>query len=340
MLIIFWIYLGINLAAIIAVLVYAAYKLARDNNFDEHTTIAEYNLPEDLRPIEVGMLIDNELHGRDMSAEIMQLCHEGYIQIEPEGKDYRITKLKEIDKSLHLFDKHLLSFLLPLGDTNLVSMIQADSSAYFDYLKKAITDELVKNGYYGESASNILKFKKNPMTYIVALGFGLGAFTGVGFADQFLLHDSFRSLSDSALVMMFIFGCLGTLAVIPAVAVMFFVFNFIRPKIIPLTHDGRLTQRQLLGFKHYLNVVEMSKLDYEYKPKEDMVRMSKVLPYAVALGCDKNWVKGYQKLYGVVPEDMSNFMEFNRLFGDVLGEMAGFYENKIFDKIGVNGKNL
>lgn len=328
--IIVWIFLVINLLAVIIVLIYGAYKLARENNFDEQTVVTEYSIPKNLRPMEVGVLVDNELHGRDLSAEIMQLCLEGYLKIERERKDYRITKLKDLPVNARSFDKHLISFLLPLGDSNLVQMIQPDSSTYFDYFKQSVMQELIDAGYYGEKAATTLKFKNHPVTYLLIIG-GL-----VGFCSSFYVYNQFSPLNmpeqvsgDDLLALSWLFAFLGALAIMPGAAVVFFVLKFLQPKIVPLTHNGRLTQRNLLGFKHYLNVAEIDRLSYEYRPKEDLDRVNKLLPYAVALNCDKNWTKYYQHFYGAVPENLSNVLEFSELFDVVLSPMIDGYKDKI-----------
>ncbi len=61
-----------------------------------------------------------------------------------------------------------------------------------------------------------------------------------------------------------------------------------------LTKDGAKQWARVDGFKLYLGVVEKDRLDFSDAPKKTPERFNKLLPYAVALGVEKQWAKQFE----------------------------------------------
>lgn len=69
---------------------------------------------------------------------------------------------------------------------------------------------------------------------------------------------------------------------------MFGSLLFAKSKIY-YTEQGKSVKEQIIGFRKYLQTVEQEKLDHLLR--EDPSYFEKVLPYAIALGVGKEWVK-------------------------------------------------
>ena len=74
------------------------------------------------------------------------------------------------------------------------------------------------------------------------------------------------------------------------------------------------TYREILGLKLYLNVVEKDRMNSQGEPEKTPARFEKLLPYAIALGVEKQWAKQFEGIY-VTPPSWYNdrYSAFNSL---------------------------
>ena len=77
-------------------------------------------------------------------------------------------------------------------------------------------------------------------------------------------------------------------------AVLLCAFAWFMPK---MTEKGARTREQILGFKEYLSVAEKDRIDFVNAPEKNPTIFEKLLPYAVALGVEKNWAEVFQNVY-------------------------------------------
>ncbi len=61
-----------------------------------------------------------------------------------------------------------------------------------------------------------------------------------------------------------------------------------------LTDEGAKQWALVDGFKLFLNVVEKDRLKFTDAPEKTPERFSKLLPFAVALGVEKQWAKQFE----------------------------------------------
>lgn len=232
-----------------------------------------------LTPAEVGTLIDEKLHPRDISATIVWLAVNGYIKIEEKiiggriwnSADYYLSKIKGPYKDLNPFETELMERIFSgAGQGIHVSDMKNKFYKNLKPLNDILYKALVVKGYFRGSP------KKTRGLYAI-----IGAIiaTASPFALIFLPP---HSIGKSILV-----GVMSGLIVV--------AFSRIMPA---KTRDGASAYMDILGFQEFLNRAEKDRL--ERTGDKDL--FSKFLPYAIALDVVENWAKAFEGIYQESPE--------------------------------------
>jgi hypothetical protein len=160
--------------------------------FARDTVVVEYTPPElakerrELRPAEIGTLLDEGADTRDVSATIVDLAVRGYLRIVEIPKewvfgkvDYRLEKLKPADASLLGYERTLFEALFE--DDNEVTMSELRNKFYEDLAK-------VKKELYSQVTERDKFFAESPESArttgmvigVVVIALGAGAMVGLG----------------------------------------------------------------------------------------------------------------------------------------------------------------
>lgn len=240
------------------------------------TVVPEYEPPQGLTPLEVGVLVDEKVDSRDLSAEIVYLATQGYIKITREEKkkllifpttDYKLAKLKEYSKLPNLFDRKLLDMLFgKSGEVNL-SELKANHAAFMDLseAKQDVQQEMVSRGY----------FVRNPVTTKII-------WTVAAFVIGFIVIVLCTIITHGKPIS-FPVGIVSGLVVL--------VFGLLMPA---RTNKGVEARDHALGLKEYITVAEKDRLAFHNDPKKSPERFDAILPFAIALGVDKAWAKVFE----------------------------------------------
>ena len=259
------------------------YRKGRDPRGREAVTVMygppQYNnIP--LSPAEVGALIDETLDSRDITATIVGLAVKGYLKIEEtkeegiifDSKDYYLAKLKELDGSLSLFERELMSYIFGPLPGKLVSELKNNFYAHIDSLKKTLYSELTKKKYFTVSPDKIrqLYFTAGIITALAVTGL-----------IALLLSDTIGGIR------IFLAGILSGLP----------IFGF--AKFMPAkTSSGAAAYMDILGFEEFLNRAEKDQL---MRMKDENL-FSRFFPYALALNVADNWARAFEGIYQQPPE--------------------------------------
>jgi hypothetical protein len=91
--------------------------------FGDDNVVVEFLPPNDLRPAQMGLILDERADTLDVTASIIDLAVRGYIhvtEIPKEGwfgsKDWKLTRLKDADDSLMKYERTLLNGLFGSKD--------------------------------------------------------------------------------------------------------------------------------------------------------------------------------------------------------------------------------
>ena len=77
-------------------------------------------------------------------------------------------------------------------------------------------------------------------------------------------------------------------------AVIIILFGWIMPK---RTYHGVLAREHILGFKEFLSVTEKERLKFHNAPEKNPKMFQEFLPFAIALGVEKQWGAQFKDLF-------------------------------------------
>lgn len=250
-----------------AVLFHAWHYHGRDPK-GKGTIIAEYEPPANLRPTEIGTLIDAKVHPHDFSAAIVDLAVRGYLQIieeveerwGPDKKTYKFKKLSEADEALQPFEKDILKAIF--GDAKEVKLKDRATQIANVRAKVAtkVYEDLATQGFY----------VKNPRTArwtYAGIGIGIAVFGHIMGMIAYSVLD--RPVAHIAFF---------------ATAGMFLLFAPFMPK---RTEKGAVALEMAKGFRLFLETAEKYRI--QWQEKENIFET--FLPYAMVFGVADKWAK-------------------------------------------------
>ncbi len=247
-----------------------------------------YNPPDELTPAELGTLVDHSPDMRDITATVVDLAVRGYLRIEEQedpqflglwtGKTYVFHLLrKEPDwKDLQAHERALLNSLFSQGILDRVELSELENKFYADLpgLRDRLFERLLQLHYYARRPDKVKQAYTVGAIVLGILSVVLGA----------VLED-FLGVA----VLPVILAGLLTAGIILG-------FGWLMPA---RTLRGARALEGALGFEEFLARVEADRFDRIVKTPE---LFEKYLPYAMALGVEKNWVRAFESLYTRPPD--------------------------------------
>ncbi len=277
-----------NLALLIPVaaffiMFYLWWKYGRDPRL--RPIAAQYEPPDQLTPGEVGTLVDNSADMRDITASIVDLAVRGYLTIEQKQKDHLMGLYHDKDYEFHLkkprdqwsalkpHEQTLLEGIFAEGENVKLSDLHNQFYTYLPSIKNGIFDSLVQHGYYKRRPDSVRN------TYIAA-----------AVVIAILLIWGGNAVANSLGMAPLSFILAGILT-----GVIVFAFGWFMPAH---TEQGARALEGTLGFEDFLAHVEADRFNRMIKTPE---MFEKFLPFAMALGVEKNWSKAFQGIYTQPP---------------------------------------
>lgn len=276
--------LGLPIAAFV-IMFYLWWTRGRDPRL--RPIAAQYGPPDQLTPGEAGTLVDNSADMRDITSTIVDLAVRGYLVIEEHehdrmlglvhDKDY--TFLLKKDRSewskLKPHEQELLNGFFSDGRSTVkLSDLHNQFYRYLSSIKERIFDSLISAGYYRRSPDSVRS------AYLLSG-------TVIGVLMVFGSHSVAESLGMVSIT--FVFAGILTGLIICA-------FGWFMPAH---TIKGVRAVEDVLGFEDFLNHVEAERFNRMIKTPE---MFEKFLPYAMALGVEKNWSKAFQGIMTEPPQ--------------------------------------
>jgi uncharacterized membrane protein YgcG len=246
-----------------------------------HPIAAQYEPPDQLTPGEAGTLVDESADMRDITASIVDLAVRGYMVIEEHTKERMMGLFKDKDYSfivnkdrsewpkLKAHEQVLLGGLFPSGTVGeSVSMSSLENVFYrtLPSIKNSIFESLVTHGYY----------KRRPDTV-------RSSYIGGGVVIGLIIVWGGTWLANQLGQQPFAFIIAGILSGLVICA-----FGWFMPAH---TEQGTRALEGVLGFEDFLVHVESDRFNRMIKTPQ---MFEKFLPFAMALGVEKNWSKAFQ----------------------------------------------
>lgn len=272
-----------------AAMLYLWYTRGRDPK-GRGTIVAEYEPPESVGPALAGVLYDERVDMRDISAEIIALAVTGHIRIHR----FETTTLLILTETDYLFERltdaeRTKEPLSPIGALLIEKLFEPEFSGTYELdgvtvsgallskmkhtwvkQKEAVVariyDEVVVLGYFSHAPQKVRVRYALAGVVVVILGFFVMSLVGVG---------------------LIISG-----AIIAA-------FAYFMPA---KTAAGVILHEEVEGFRRYLSVAEKDRLEFHNAP-ENMGMPEKTaelfdrfLPYAIALKVEDKWAEQFSDL--------------------------------------------
>jgi uncharacterized membrane protein len=245
--------------------------------FDHHGGPVQYRPPDDIRPAQVGVLIDESADPLDVTATMIDLGVRGYLTIEETEKaglfhkaDWKLTKTKDDGGELLTYERRLFNALFDGRDE--VSLSD---------LKNKFASDLhnVQNSLYADAVSRKW-FAKRPdrvrSTYL-ALGI-VATLAAIG-----------------VLVVLAIFTHAALIGVpLVVVALVVLATHHMMPA---RTGKGSEVLDQVMGFRKYMATAEADRMKFA----EEENIFAKYLPYAIVFHETGHWAKVFHDIYGDTP---------------------------------------
>lgn len=271
--------------------------------------VRQYTAPEGLSPAELGVVVDERVHDRDITAEIVSLAQKSYIHILSFSKkilffnnsSYIIFQLKEPDGALKEHEQLILKRLFKSAYSNppesLFEEVPKQTEISQDTLKELAEKSLrfvmlkdLKNSFHKdvrEVRKKLYKelteegyFERNPQKTIQK--FTIGSVVLL-FALWFLSAD-----------------VLGGLGMVIILAAYFFMSMYVLT-LVKKTSKGVEVKEHGLGLKQYLTMAEKERMEFHFDPRKNPELFEKLLPYAIALNVDKQWANQFDGIYQKEP---------------------------------------
>lgn len=258
---------------------YRWHKYGRDPKATHPTIMPEYEAPDNLRPAEIGTLLDDRVDMQDITSTIIDLATRGHLKIIETAKknlvwtNYEYELEQTPDKNpkdvLNEFENKIYQGIFE-GQTK----IHLDDLKYKFYkvipdIQSSIYKSLVSKSYYSENPDKVRN------TY-----FSIG---GIGFFVTLFFLGFLIDINLSLFI-----GILISFAII-------FAFASIMPK---KTQKGVDTHIHVLGLEEFIKTAEKDRL--KFYEKENI--FEKILPYAIALGLADKWAKACEGLFKQAPD--------------------------------------
>ncbi len=236
--------------------------------------------------------LDEEVHIRDIVAEIVDLARRGYIKIietEEEGflftkkKSYIFEKVKDFGKDLQSkdYDLKILNAIFKGSKRRKLSDLRKKFYNSIPNIKESVFSSLTSKGLF---AGNPLTIRtKYKILAIIAFSLTIiSIFLAVGFFGVYQDTPPFP----------FLVAGLVTSASL-----------FIAGKFMPRkTKKGTEMKEYLKGYEEFISRVERDVIEKLFPPDKIPEVFEKNLPFAIAFGEEERWVNAFEDLF-VAPPD-------------------------------------
>jgi uncharacterized membrane protein YgcG len=238
----------------------------------------EFAPPEDLRPGQVGTIVDERANTLDATATIVDLAVRGFLTIEEIPKhglfgkaDWILHRTDKADTELLIYERSLVNGLFKDGNDPTLSSLKQTFAERLGRVEDQLYADAVNRGW----------FSKRP-DRVRAAWYGRGVLLFVvGVALTFALAKWTR------------LGLLGVAVVVAGIVLT------IGARWMPSrTARGTAIARRVGGFR---TVIETAEANMSRWAEEQNV-FTRYLPYAIVFGCTEKWAKAFEGLQQMPPD--------------------------------------
>jgi uncharacterized membrane protein len=226
-----------------------------------------------LSPAEMGIIIHERLHSKDVSATLIDLACRGYLKIienEKSPKDYILQRQSKAisDTLLKPYEQIVLEGVFGVQQEVNLKDLKEKFYTNIPGIKKAILNKVTQDGY----------FKRNPNSIII----------------RYVLLGVLVLIVSVLLVVFSLVPITGFFAIL-LTGIMIAIFGWFMPC---KTLKGAEAKWYAIGFKDYLQVAEKFRLEANVDPNI----FDKYLSYAIVLNVASKWAERFSDIYKEPPD--------------------------------------
>jgi uncharacterized membrane protein YgcG len=260
----------------------------------------EFAPPLDLRPGQIGTLVDERANTLDVTATVVDLAVRRYLLIEEIPKkgwfgkpDWKLTKLKGPDRELLEYERELLDGLFEDGQEVKLSSLRTKFVSRLQRVQDALYRDSVGHGWFAGRPDRVR-------------GRWVAAGIGVLVAGAALEVGAIRWTR---------------LALLPLALILAGLSLTVGARWMPRrTAKGTGLVRRVRGFRTVIAAAETNMA--RFAEKENL--FTRYLPYAIVFGLTEKWARAFEVL-GEPPPDTSWYVSSNAFaYGAFSDAMDGF----------------
>lgn len=245
---------------------------------DKRAPVAvQFTPPADVRPGELGTLVDEKADPVDVTATLIDLAVRGYLRIEEvprsnpkkKPKDWTLVSLRPADAALLDYERLLLEEIFSGRERVDLSDLKTTFASSMSKVQDHLYTQVTGAGW----------FRSNPKNVRTAWWVAGGAMAFAGF-----------------LLLIFVFAAgieWPGFAWLPVALALVGIVVVVCGSHAPArTEDGTAVLAQALGFRTYLTTAEADQIRFE--EGEDV--FSRYLPYAIVFGVAERWARVFAEL--------------------------------------------
>lgn len=234
--------------------------------------VVEFTPPDNLKPAELGVLLDEHADNKDITGTVVHLAVQGYLTItetQDGDKDWILTRTSKAPDGLLPYESTILENLFAKGqDTTRLSDLKSKTNFVRDFSDALSTAE---DQLY-DDAVNKEWFWRQPDTARLYWGV-FGAFLLLVGAAAVYVLGVWQG-----------WGLIGTPVVVAGL-----LFLATTPFTSFRTGRGRALMLRALGFRLYMSTAEK----YRQQFAANAGIFTQGLPYAIVFGCVKKWANAF-----------------------------------------------
>ncbi|MGZ5305413.1 MAG: DUF2207 domain-containing protein [Actinomycetota bacterium] len=248
--------------------------------FERGVAPVEFAPPEDLRPGQVGTIVDEQANTLDVTATIVDLAVRGYLTIEEIPKegwfgkpDWTLHRTDKADGDLLTYERTLLAGLFKDGNDPALSSLRRTFSERLSKVEDELYTDAVERGWFVKRPDKVRAswHARGALLFIAGL------------------------VLTIALAKWTTFGLVG-LPVVAAGLILSVGARWMPSR----TAKGTAIARRVGGFR---TVIETAETHMSRWAEEQNV-FTRYLPYAIVFGCTEKWAKAFEGLQ-LMPPDTS-----------------------------------
>jgi uncharacterized membrane protein YgcG len=233
----------------------------------------QFQPPKDMRPGQLGTLIDERANVVDVTATIVDLAVRGYLRIEEveaprlfRSGDWRLVMVPDPpQQDLKSYELRLLRGIFDDRSEVLLSRLKKTFRSDLEKVQEMLYDDVTHSGWF---RGNPVSVRQRWQVYGIAV-------TLAGAGLTWLLATKTT------------FGLVGLAVVVAGLLLL-----LVAPRMPARTARGTAALAQAHGFRQYLVTAEADQIRFE--EGEDI--FSRYLPFAIVFGVTERWAKAFQDL--------------------------------------------